>query len=140
VEYWERGVFGVEGGEKVEAKCINLYGEDFYRSGAPHSTEPEVVRRLQTLLSRLGYDVGPIDGTAGERTASAFEAAARDYPHLADYRPLSAEMVDQLQIIIESLAAPPDSTVETKSGDYQACMGWCMAQHDSFDYCHGICR
>ncbi len=44
---------------------------DSARAVSSASGEVELVRRAQRLLARLGYDVGPIDGILGNRTANA---------------------------------------------------------------------
>ena len=45
---------------------------------APPPPRPTAAREAQALLAALGYDVGPIDGKWGKRSARAYRAFARD--------------------------------------------------------------
>lgn len=40
---------------------------------APRKLGPDEIRRLQTRLREIGFDPGPVDGVAGQRTRRAFE-------------------------------------------------------------------
>ncbi|RMD65169.1 MAG: peptidoglycan-binding protein [Alphaproteobacteria bacterium] len=97
---------------------LNL-GKPFWRQGAeetggqasaagggeglaitPASYEPgtdrATVARVQTALSELGYDPGPVDGILGPKTASAIRQYQREHNLLVDGRP-SPELARRLQ-------------------------------------------
>ena len=61
------------------------------------------VRRMQTLLSELGYSPGPVDGVMGRRTAAAISDFQRREGLAVDGRPTSG-----LLAALESRAAGPD--------------------------------
>jgi len=59
-------------------------------SGTTHaygSSDPALVRRIQSALVERGYDPGPIDGRPGPRTRAAIGAYQRDNGLLVDSTP-----------------------------------------------------
>lgn len=51
-----------------------------------HASASEVVNSIQTSLTRLGYDTGPVDGLMGSRTEAAIRVYQRDHGLLEDGR------------------------------------------------------
>ena len=51
------------------------------------STDPVLVRRIQSALAERGYDPGPADGHSGPRTRAAIGAYQRDHGLLVDSTP-----------------------------------------------------
>jgi peptidoglycan hydrolase-like protein with peptidoglycan-binding domain len=51
------------------------------------SANAQVVKDIQSGLARLGYDPGPVDGIAGQRTRSAIRAYQQDHGLLVDGQP-----------------------------------------------------
>ena len=52
--------------------------EEAYRRSTESQPPTKMVRDLQTLLSQLGYALGPVDGILGRKTRNAIEAFRRD--------------------------------------------------------------
>ena len=81
---------------------------------APAPTvQSSVIVEIQTLLSRLGYDPGPADGVAGQRTLQAilqFERTQQGRPPTG--RPTAA-LLAQLRIAAAPPAPQPDTVIET---------------------------
>lgn len=51
------------------------------------STDPALVRQIQSALVERGYDPGPVDGRSGPRTRAAIGAYQRDHGLLVDSAP-----------------------------------------------------
>ena len=51
------------------------------------STDPALVRRIQSALAEKGYNPGPVDGRSGPRTRAAIGAYQRDHGLLVDSVP-----------------------------------------------------
>ena len=68
------------GGETVRApaKPLTAKPAGTNRPRPVFGPSPGAVRELQELLSRLGYEPGPVDGVWGPRTARAWRSFARD--------------------------------------------------------------
>jgi osmotically inducible lipoprotein OsmB len=83
---------------------INL-GEPAWKRGAgaplspvaayPAQADQQVVNSIQTSLSRLGYNPGPVDGRFGVRTQNAIRAYQRDHNLLEDGR-ATPELADHM--------------------------------------------
>jgi len=78
---------------------------------APPPPDPAATRRvreIQTLLSRKGYDPGPIDGAFGPRTAAAIRAFEADHGMPQRGQP-SAALLSRLAIAPDAAATPSAS-------------------------------
>ena len=64
----------------------------------PTPPEPTVAREVQTLLTALGYDLGPIDGKWGRRSTQAYRHFARD-AGLSDTRTPTSDAVETMRWI-----------------------------------------
>jgi hypothetical protein len=71
-----------------------------------------LVKAIQRRLSTLGYDPGPADGVAGERTARAIRAFQRSAGLTVDGRPSQP-----LLVRLESTQAPAGRRSSTGTGD-----------------------
>jgi peptidoglycan hydrolase-like protein with peptidoglycan-binding domain len=91
------------------------YPPPAYQPTSPHSPpaqprppQPTADRRLvteaQQLLSRLGYDIGLVDGTTGDRTTAAVRAFQNDVGQPATGR-ISTATVAALRARVANLAA-----------------------------------
>jgi peptidoglycan hydrolase-like protein with peptidoglycan-binding domain len=69
------------------------------RSSAP-SQDVSHVREAQTLLTKLGYDPGPADGSVGPKTRAAVAAFQESRGLLADGR-VSAALIRELEMALE---------------------------------------
>ncbi|MGD9509330.1 MAG: caspase family protein, partial [Geminicoccaceae bacterium] len=71
----------------------------------------ELVRRAQTELTRLGYDIGEIDGVAGSRTRNALRSWLQ-----STGQPTSREIDPQLVAELEQTRSPePQQVVEAET-------------------------
>lgn len=93
------GVAGGLLGGLTDESTINLGDPIWADDDKPANSS--AVGRVQTGLSRLGYDPGPVDGKMGTRTRSAIEAYQRDHGLLVDGRAsaqLAQHIDSQLQL------------------------------------------
>jgi peptidoglycan hydrolase-like protein with peptidoglycan-binding domain len=70
-----------ESGTQLVGNGRQAIGAPSAQAGAPRrkATPDPLVRQAQQILSDLGYDPGPIDGIAGNKTISAFSRFQSDY-------------------------------------------------------------
>ena len=86
-------------GGLTDANTINL-GDPIWAEGEKPANS-SAVGRVQTGLTRLGYNPGPVDGKLGSRTQSAIRSYQRDHGLLVDGRPtveLAKHIEQQLQL------------------------------------------
>jgi osmotically inducible lipoprotein OsmB len=86
-------------GGLTDANTINL-GDPIWADGEKPANS-SAVGRVQTGLTRLGYNPGPVDGKLGSRTQSAIRSYQRDHGLLVDGRPtveLAKHIEQQLQL------------------------------------------
>ena len=86
-------------GGLTDASTINL-GDPIWAEGEKPANS-SAVGRVQTGLTRLGYNPGPVDGKLGSRTQSAIRSYQRDHGLLVDGRPtveLAKHIEQQLQL------------------------------------------
>ena len=69
-------------------------------------SEPADVRTIQSILTDLGYDPGPVDGAWGKRSQTALDQFRRDQNSSEGGRPTSEDMA-----LLQS-ALPPESILE----------------------------
>lgn len=89
---------GLLGGFTDES-TINL-GDPIWAEGEKPANS-SAIGRVQSGLSRLGYDPGPVDGVMGSRTEGAIRNYQRDHNLLVDGRPtveLARHIDQQLQL------------------------------------------
>lgn len=67
-----------ENNEKVEEKTDKLHIEDSRPAVSSAAYTPEEVRHVQTLLTFLDFNPGPIDGLFGQKTSSAIRSFQSD--------------------------------------------------------------
>jgi len=84
---------GVVGGVTDESQ-IDL-GEPIWADN-DQPANSSAVSRIQSGLTQLGYNPGPVDGVMGSKTRSAIEAYQRDHGLLVDGRP-SAELARHIE-------------------------------------------
>ncbi len=83
----------------TDEDTINL-GDPIWAEGDKPANS-SAVNRVQSGLSRLGYDPGPVDGVMGSKTDAAIRNYQRDQKLLVDGRPtaeLAQHIEEQLQI------------------------------------------
>ena len=86
-------------GGLTDESTINLGDPIWADDDTPANSS--AVGRVQTGLTRLGYDPGPIDGKMGSRTSGAIKAYQRDHDLLVDGRAsseLASHIERQLQV------------------------------------------
>lgn len=86
-------------GAVTDESTINLGDPIWAENDKPANAS--AVSRVQTGLSRLGYDPGPVDGVMGSRTERAIRTYQRDHSLVVDGRPtaeLAKHIESQLQL------------------------------------------
>ena len=83
----------------TDEETINLGDPIWAEDDKPANSS--AVSRVQSGLSHLGYNPGPVDGAMGSQTETAIRNYQRDYDLLVDGRPtaeLARHIDEQLQI------------------------------------------
>ena len=75
-----------------------------YAYAAPVAQQGEIVRAVQSELSALGYNPGPIDGINGRRTSAAIRKYQADHSFITDGR-ASLGLLDHVRITRSRQAA-----------------------------------
>lgn len=80
-------------------------------SDDPAYAQSDDIRWVQEVLTVLGYDAGPADGTLGPKTEAAIREFQRDIG-LSDDGQVSGDLIAALEDIVEQAAAlPPDDSL-----------------------------
>lgn len=78
----------------TDEDTINL-GDPIWADGDKPANNA-AVSRVQSGLTRLGYDPGPVDGVMGAKTETAIRSYQRDHSLLVDGRP-TAELAQHIE-------------------------------------------
>lgn len=101
----------------AEARLLQ-YGE-YGTSQVPDRTE--MIIEAQTMLAKLGYDVGPADGIAGDKTRAATLAFQKEYVDLVDdgvIGPATLATLKRASAPVLVPATPPPFYVDPKKPPY----------------------
>ncbi len=86
---WKQGQTGANAGVPVESVAK--------APAAPAGPDPKTVANIQSRLSYLGYNPGPVDGIYGKQTARAIRAFQKDHGLTVDGQ-VSTALEDRIQL------------------------------------------
>ena len=98
---FSKTLFGVGGkvGKALGSILVDASGNDSTNNSVSLGVQErqQVVRRVQTILNRKGYDAGPNDGQMGTRTATAIRQYQADHGSPVSGN-ITKELVEKLGI------------------------------------------
>jgi S1-C subfamily serine protease len=112
------GLDGIEAAQQRTRDCVKQYAAASPPPPSPSVAGPpsnQLVTTIQSLLARLGYDPGPVNGVAGLKTNMAISAFQKSIGERGDGLPTEALRV-QLERAVAARGpanAPPPATVAT---------------------------